>query len=164
MKTICLIRHAKTQPAGWQDVDFDRKLTDRGKEDARKMAMLLKEKGILPDRLISSTAKRTKKTAEIFAKILGLEESSIQYESSLYAAEAHAYLKTLLRQENDLNTIAVFGHNPGITDFANQSCEEIRLDHMPTASVFIFQSEILSWNQLAPENCQFKLFLNPTHS
>ncbi len=162
MKTICLIRHAKTHPAGWQEDDFDRKLTDRGKEDATKMSNLLKQKEIIPELLISSPAKRTKTTAKIFAKTLGIEVSSILFENSLYAAEQEAYLKTIQRLDSSVDTIAIIGHNPGITDFANHICREVRLDHMPTASVFIFNTDVSTWNKVSSENCRFKLFLNPS--
>lgn len=164
MKTICLIRHAKTHPAGWQEDDFDRKLTEKGKEDAGMMAMALKKKEIFPEILISSPARRTRKTCNIFAAVFNLYENQIQWQDALYAAPYPAYLEVLQSLDNSIDKVSVIGHNPGITDFANWCCRHIRLDHMPTASVFVFQADINVWKNLHPDNCGFLFFLHPNLS
>jgi phosphohistidine phosphatase len=120
MKTVLLIRHAKSS---WGDLsmpDFDRPLNDRGKADAPKMAKRIHNKEIEIDAFISSPAKRAKKTAEIFAERYGLKKTDIILVPELYHAMDAVFFETISRAPKKSDSIAIFSHNPGITEFANR--------------------------------------------
>ncbi len=146
MKKLLVIRHAKSAwPTG--DVkDFDRPLNDRGREDAPAMAKRLIKIHAVPDLLISSPAKRAGSTAKLFGGEWGFKPEEILYKEELYHAEAAIFYQVISGIDSLYNTIAVFSHNPGITEFVNQLAPTaIRLDNMPTSAVFGVQVESNTW-------------------
>lgn len=119
MKTLLLIRHAKSS---WDDAalnDFDRPLNERGKKDASEMANRIARKRITIDALISSPAKRAAKTAKIFSEELQIKKEEIIFKSELYLAPVHIFSDTIKNTNDALDCISIVAHNPGITDFAN---------------------------------------------
>jgi len=144
MKTLLLIRHAKSD---WQDAslqDFDRPLNDRGKRDAPVMAQRLLDKDIAIDAFISSPAKRAKKTADIFANAFGRDKESILFFEELYLAPPSVFHKVISQTNNALDHIAVFAHNPGISDFANE-LTNARVNDLPTCGIFAVSAETDDW-------------------
>ena len=142
MKTILLIRHAKSS---WDDpsmTDFDRPLNERGKKNAPEMAIRLHDKGIRLDMLVSSPAKRAKQTAKAFQKILGIDK--LEFVDELYLASPSAFAKVVASLPSKANAVAIFSHNPGITEFAN-SLSATRIDDMPTASIFAVNADVADW-------------------
>src|SRR6476620_8457076 len=95
MKTLILVRHAKSSWDKPGMSDLERPLNERGKKDAPEMSKRLKERNVLPDLLLSSTAKRAKKTARLFADELGLDKDIIKENESLYMATPEAFNETL---------------------------------------------------------------------
>jgi phosphohistidine phosphatase len=124
MKKLFLIRHAKSSWDNMEMSDFDRPLNERGEKDAPRMAKLLKQRAVAPDRMITSPANRARCTCQLFAKVLEFEKKKIISEQKLYHATPDAILKVLAslpehkRDEEDIALL--FGHNPGITEFANE--------------------------------------------
>ena len=165
MKTVLLIRHAKSS---WEDLylaDFDRPLNDRGKADAPAMAKRLLDKKIQIDSFISSPAKRAKKTAEIFAEYFDTKKSEIILVPSLYEAGETNFYDAIANAPKKSDSIAVFSHNPGITDFANK-LTATRIDNMPTCSVFAVQANIKDWSAFkeAPKDFYFFDFPKSIHA
>ncbi|MEO6328204.1 MAG: histidine phosphatase family protein [Ginsengibacter sp.] len=161
MKSLLLIRHAKSS---WGDVtlpDFERPLNERGKNDAPEMARRLKNKKIIIDAFISSPAKRAKKTAELFIEEFGLKKKEIILIPALYEASVEAFYRAILAVDNTLNRIAVFSHNPGITSFANELIKDVQLDNMPTCSIFAVRSNIKNWSDLKDAQKEFWFFDYP---
>ncbi|PUZ26659.1 phosphohistidine phosphatase [Chitinophaga costaii] len=161
MKTLLLIRHAKSS---WTDSDmddFDRPLNKRGKASAPEMAKRLLQRGILPDLLISSPAKRAKSTAKIMAREWNYPRQAILFEEDLYLCYASTFLKVITRIDNDFNTVAIFAHNPGITDFASYLTEEIRIDNVPTAGIFGIKANTDSWTDFDRSEKKFLFFDYP---
>ena len=119
MKTIYIIRHAKSS---WDDPDlsdFQRPLNERGKRDAPRMGKRLKEKDLHPDVVLSSPARRALSTAKRICKEIGFEKANIRTDRRLYHADEEAIL-AVLREIRDKHDLAfIFGHNPGLTDFVN---------------------------------------------
>lgn len=161
MKTLILIRHAKSSWDNEALNDFERPLNERGKNDAPKMAKRLTGKKIKIDAFISSPAKRAKKTAELFMKEFGVKEKQLILIPELYHASVEAFYKTLLNVSNTLNNIAVFSHNPGITSFANSLTTSVRLDNMPTCSAFAIKININSWVNFKDAKKDFWFFDYP---
>ena len=144
MKTIFVIRHAKSS---WKDPslrDIDRPLNNRGLRDAPFMAKLLAGKGIKVDRLISSPANRAFTTATYFAKAFGITPDDIQKDESIY----HAYpedLSDLVRGlPEDLNTVFLFGHNPTFTSFVNRFTSNY-IANVPTCGIAQVEADVSNW-------------------
>lgn len=161
MKTLILIRHAKSS---WDDVnlpDFDRPLNKRGKEDAKKMAERLHKKIKKLDAIISSPAKRARKTAESFAEIFKISEEDIRFHPSLYHAAASDFFEVIEELSNKLDTVAVFSHNPGITYFSNNLITDINIDNVPTTGIFAVKIDISKWSDFKNAERQFLFFDYP---
>jgi phosphohistidine phosphatase len=160
MKTLLLIRHAKSS---WDDSsisDFDRPLNDRGKTDAPEMAKRLRDKKIKIDAFVSSPAKRAKKTCKYFAKEFDLDKDDIIIEAALYEAGEENFYKVIAGLDNKLDHVAIFSHNPGITYFAN-ILTDTRVDNMPTCSVFAVKSDSEKWTDFKESKREFWFFDSP---
>jgi phosphohistidine phosphatase len=149
MKTLYMIRHAKSSWADPAANDFDRVLNDRGKRDAPKMGKRLKEKEIYPDIMLSSPAKRALSTAKRMAEALKFRKEKIKTDSNLYHADDDTILD-VIRGINDKHDVAmIFGHNPGLTDFVNAIAEvEVNIDNVPTCGVVAFTLDVESWKNV----------------
>lgn len=156
MKTLLIVRHAKTREANFGEADFDRTLNDRGERDAPAMAQNILARKIKIDLLVTSPAKRAKQTCKFFAKANDIKKDHIVLKEELYNAPASAYYDVLSSVSNDVKTIAIFGHNPGITAFADSLCPEVHIENMQTGSVFAVKVEISDWAKIREGE---KLFL-----
>ena len=136
MKTLLIIRHAKSSWDIGSLSDFERPLNDRGKKDAPEMAKRLLNKKILIDVFISSPAKRAKKTAEFFCSVYNRKEEDIIFISALYHASATTFYETVEQINDTFTSAALFSHNPGITTFANELIQSVNIDNMPTCGIF----------------------------
>lgn len=160
MKTLLLVRHAKSD---WNDPslkDYDRPLNDRGKRDAPMMAQRLIDKRVKIDAFISSSAKRARKTAEIFSYAFNRKKEDIVLVDDLYLAQPSVFLDVINKVSDDHNCIAVFSHNPGITDFAN-TLSEVRVDDMPTCSIYAVRLRVKHWKDFTDSNNEFWFFDYP---
>ena len=160
MKTLILVRHAKSS---WDDLglnDFDRPLNDRGKKDAPKMAERLSKKKIAVDAFISSPAKRAARTAKICAEEFKAKKKDIIFKTELYLASENVLYDVIEKTADELNTIAVFSHNPGITDFAND-LTEIKIDNIPTCGIFAVKIDSKHWTEIKDAKKEFWFFDYP---
>jgi phosphohistidine phosphatase len=157
MKIILLIRHAHSS---WHDhalADFERKLTEAGKEDARRMAKRLLEKGIKIDSFISSAAKRAESTAKIFMKEYGADKHSLKLMPSLYNPSVKDLYDAVENCDDKEKTVALFSHNPGITDFVN-SLDSTPVYDMPTCGVYAIRADIKQWKDFSVAEKEFLFF------
>jgi phosphohistidine phosphatase len=149
MKTLYLIRHAKSS---WDDLDLtdlERPLNDRGKKDAPRMGKRLKEKNIFPDLMLTSPAKRAYETCKLIAKTLGHSEEKIKTDKRLYHASEDQLLKVIQEIQNlndDEEVVFIFGHNPGLTEFANSLLNQT-IDNIPTCGVIGCEVRVKHWNE-----------------
>lgn len=158
MKTLIVLRHAKSS---WKDMsltDFDRPLNKRGRRDAPFMAQKFKERKIMPDLILSSPSNRTQLTLKEFTSVLGggIEEKVV-YDQRLYLANCLMLLKLIRQQENALDTLLFVGHNPGLTDLANYFSQEY-IDNIPTTGIMQFDFEIGHWQEINPQSAQLVFF------
>ena len=119
MKTLTLVRHAKSS---WKDrglSDRERPLNKRGEHDAPLMGQYVAEAGVRPSQIISSPAVRAWTTARIFAGKLGYPVEFLQREDGLYLASLDNLLDVVATQDAGFNNLMLFAHNPGLTDLAN---------------------------------------------
>lgn len=159
MKSVLIIRHAKSS---WDlDVeDFDRPLNHRGQTDAPVMAKRLIKKDIQIDAFISSPAKRALSTAALFAEAYEKKTKTILTVPSLYEPVIEAFHAAINNLDNIYKVVAVFSHNPAITDFANQ-LTSVRVDDMPTCAVFAVKADIKTWKEFTSAQKQFWFFDYP---
>ena len=160
MKQLLLIRHAKSD---WDNpglADIDRPLGERGKRDAPAMAHRLLDKKIRIDAFITSPAKRAAKTAKIFARELGKKKEKILFKEELYLAEPGAFFDVIADTDNDFDSIAVFSHNNGITDFANL-LTDTKVDNIPTSGIFAVKADCDKWKNFKTAKKTFWFFDYP---
>jgi phosphohistidine phosphatase len=146
MKTLLLLRHAKSSWANDKLSDYERPLNDRGLADAPKMGKLLRREGLTPDAIISSSAVRAATTAELVAMAADFE-GTIRYTEALYHAEPEAYRAAARAVPDEVNTLMLVGHNPGMEELL-----EILSGHaeaMPTAAVAHFRLPIDRWSDFS---------------
>ncbi|NLJ82281.1 MAG: hypothetical protein GX330_04050 [Bacteroidales bacterium] len=113
MKTIVLIRHAKTNVA---PRDQDRQLVTVGIQRTQKLGEYLKQMSIKPDIMYSSSALRAVETAGFIASHVGQNPDEIHYTKNLYLTHEEEYFKILTALDNSINTVLFVGHNPEVTD------------------------------------------------
>jgi phosphohistidine phosphatase len=146
MKTLFLIRHAKSS---WDDPalpDKDRPLNDRGKRDTPKIGKRLAKRDVKPDLILSSPARRALTTAEIIAKQLDYKRKNIVVDDRLYAVGADDLLDVIHKLGDKLERVMLFGHNPELTELAHRLSSEIT--HMPTCAVAEFTFDAKSWSNI----------------
>lgn len=160
MKSVIIIRHAKSSWDNVGESDFDRPLNERGKEDAPKMAKRLLEREVSIDAFISSSAKRARKTAALFIKEFDGDKEDIILVPELYLAGPDAFYDAIAKAPASANTIALFSHNPGITEFANE-LTNVRIDDMPTCAIFAVKVDIKEWSQFKEADKQYWFFDYP---
>jgi phosphohistidine phosphatase len=152
MKKLILIRHGKS---GWDNPwlsDHDRPLAERGMRDVPQMALQLQHRGIVPDLILSSTALRAADTARLTAAVFGYADADIVLEKSLYHASPEQLLTVIHRQPEEVLTLVLVGHNPGLTELIQElGC---RLDNLPTAGQFTFTLLSEQWKDLSKETCE----------
>jgi len=146
MKTLFLVRHAKSSRDDPSLPDRDRPLDDRGKQDAPKMGRRLAKRDVKPDLLLSSPALRALTTAHLIAEEVGYKRKDIVVDDRLYASSADDLLAVIRALDKKLNRVMLFGHNPEFTDLAHRLSSEI-ID-MPTSAVVEFNFDTKAWSDV----------------
>lgn len=162
MKHVILVRHAK---AGWNDIaagDFDRPLTDKGKQDAQAMAKRVFEKRLEINSFISSPAKRARTTASFFLKQYGVNKDHLILKTELYLPSLSVFYNVIENCDDTVQNLALFSHNSGITDFANALTESFRIDDIPTCGIVVFQVNTNSWKLFRNSDKRFIFFDYPS--
>ena len=160
MKTLFIIRHAKSS---WEDpqlADIDRPLNKRGLRDAPFMAKMLKARAVQANKIITSPANRAYTTATYFANEMNINKLDIVVKNEMY----HAYPRDILKIVNEFggyaNTLMVFGHNPGFTSLANLFSEDY-IANVPTCGIVEISSSTSKWKSFTPENSKRVNFYYP---
>lgn len=144
MKSIYLVRHAKSSWE-YEDVqDYDRPLKGRGIRDAHLVSQYLANQVDAPEALYSSPATRAVHTAMIFARNLQFPFSAIELNEDLYLCTDKFLLGFIQALDDKYSSVMIFGHNPTMTTFVNK-CIEQRIDNVPTSGVACFQFDIARW-------------------
>lgn len=144
MKTLTLVRHAKSS---WKDTsltDRDRPLNKRGKRDAPEMGRRIAAAGIRPSLIVSSPAVRAWTTAKVIANEIGYPREFLQRDNALYLASVNGILDVIASQDVGFNSLMLVGHNPGFTDFANYLVPGLT-NNVPTAGVISVELDTDEW-------------------
>jgi len=140
MKTLFLVRHAKSSRDEPSLPDKDRPLNDRGKRDAPKMGERLAKRDVVPNLILSSPAKRALNTAQIIAKKLDYKLADIVVDERLYATAADDLLHVIRKLGAKPKSVMLFGHNPELTELAHRLSNKIT--HLPTCAVAEFTFDV----------------------
>ena len=160
MKTLLLVRHAKSSWDNAQLNDMDRPLNDRGKRDAPVMAQRLIQANIKIELFVSSPARRARSTAEIFIREFGGKTTDILLIPDLYHASLPTFKEVVSGLDEKAGSAALFSHNPGITAFVN-TLTSVRLDNMPTCGIFAVTSLAATWSEFLTSGTTFWFFDYP---
>ena len=144
MKTLILIRHAKSSWKNPGVPDRLRPLNKRGKRDAPVMGERLAERGLEVDRVISSPATRALATAEVITSEIGFPWEEVLVDERLYHADAPELLEVIQGLDDYLDCVMCFGHNPGLTDLVNH-LSPYYVDNVPTCGVVELRFDVDTW-------------------
>lgn len=159
-KTLILVRHATAEDQKLMVKDFERELVGKGKTDSSTMGRWMALKGIYPDRFISSSAPRASQTAVIIGDQLKFQAADIILEDSLYDGGPRAYLSVVNAIPEDSNIVALFGHNPDITYFA-EYLSGADLDSMSKGSIVVIDFKDQAWAEVSAKTGDFILYQSP---
>jgi len=147
MKRVVLVRHAKAVGYGYDD-DFNRELRESGLIDARNVSNELKNRNIIPDKIISSPAVRALQTARIFAQNLGYEERNIRKVQDIYEGLTTAeFIEIIKKLPDELKTVFFFGHNPDFEYFAQNLLSKFN-DELPTCATIGIEFDVEKWEKV----------------
>ncbi len=166
MRTLFVIRHAKSS---WNEpdlADFDRPLNERGKRDAPRMGKRLKERDVHPNIMLSSPARRALSTCRKIAEVIGYARENIKIEPELYHAGEEEILDIVRQLSPSNHTVVLVGHNPGITDFVNSinASREPFIPRVPTCGVVSFSFDVDDWKSIGFGTGEFVFFDFPKNT
>jgi len=158
MKTLLLLRHAKSS---WDDAslsDFDRPLNERGNRTAPVMGSWLRKKKLKPDLVLSSPAVRARQTTQIVCEAAGWA-GPVQYDERVYEAPVQRLLSIVSQIENEVNLTMMVGHNPGLEELVEaltgESCR------MPTGAVALIELNVEQWQEVRRALGKLKWLIRP---
>lgn len=161
MKTLFIVRHGKSDWNFRSVKDIDRTLKERGINDGYTMANRLLKKNLLPEIIISSTANRAFHSALIFSRVLNIEGDKIIPDESLYLSDEDDILSVIYGCDNEINSLMIFGHNPGFTDLANY-LSHLNISNVPTTGIVILNFDTNSWSEISKSNLTNEYFDYPS--
>ena len=163
MKTLYLLRHAKSS-WNFDDLsDQERPLNDRGRDDAPRMGQALARRTIKLDLLVSSPAVRALSTAALVARELEYPHDKIHVEAGIYGADVAGLLTIIRALPDAAESVLLVGHNPTITDTAN-ALSPSRLNEMPTAAVVCLKFSVGQWAGVGQANAEFYFYDYPKNN
>lgn len=164
MKTLALLRHAKSD---WDDIgtrDFDRGLNDRGRKGAKLIGRHIREYGLNWDMLIASSAERVQRTLEA-----ALPDAEPHFDKRLYLASTDTIVEVIQEMADGTDTVLVAGHNPGLQEMlfmlvppiAENTLFDEAATKYPTATLAVFELDIDDWADLKPDCGKLVHFKRP---
>ena len=145
MKTLLLMRHAKSSWKESELKDFDRPLNKRGKKSAPLMGHMIADQELVPDRIICSPAVRARQTAEAFVKTAGYK-GDIEFNEGYYMGEPSSYLEPLAKLPDEVERVLIVGHNPGLEALLQLLTS--RIESLSTGAIAYLVLPIKHWQEL----------------
>ena len=163
MKTLYLLRHAKSSWNFDELSDQERPLNDRGRDDAPTMGQALAKRRICPDLVLSSPAVRAMSTAVLVAREMQYAHDKIVVDSGIYGTDVAGLLAVIRALPDAAGAVLLVGHNPTITDTANELSPSM-LNEMPTAAVVCLRFACDHWAEVAKANAEFYFYDYPRNA
>ena len=161
-RNLYLLRHAKSSWDYPELNDFERPLNKRGRHDIPVMALLIKQKGFIPDRILSSPATRAAMTARTVAEITGISEKQLVFDQAVYEAGVSDLVKVVGSTDSEVRNLMLVGHNPGLTAFASFLTGHM-IDNIPTSGLCGIGFNIRSWSEIGENRGKFLFLETPKH-
>ena len=163
MKTLYLLRHAKSSWSFDDLSDQERPLNDRGRDDAPAMGQALAKRRICPDLIVSSPAVRAMSTAALVARELQYAHDKILVESGIYGADLDDLLAIIKALPDAAGSVLLVGHNPTITETAN-ALSPTAVNEMPTAAIVCLHFECDKWAEVSKVNAEYYFYDYPRNA
>ena len=160
MLFLTLVRHAKSS---WEEPecdDFDRPLNKRGCRDASKMAVAAAKMGCQPQHIVTSSSKRTLETLKLFIDAGAFKGAKVTSTESIYEASTGELLDIIAGQPNHFKSLAMVGHNPGLTDLT-EALSGVNLRNLPTCGLVTLATTVDSWTEIRASDFKLLLLLTP---
>lgn len=151
LKQLLLIRHAKSS---WDDIgleDIDRPLNNRGKKEASILGRLLKKKGLLPQLIISSPAKRARKTAKKISQEVGYPKSDIEINKVIYPGSVSSLVECIRSIDKKIDQVFIVAHYPGLMDLGNYLAGS-NIEKLPTCGFILIDFKMKSWKDITKDS------------
>lgn len=149
MKTLDIIRHAKSSWSFASLDDYSRPLGKRGRQDLLKMAQYFRQHQVTgPEKIVTSPASRAFYTALFFADMWEYPEEEVQLEAALYHANEEEIFE-ILEEHSEINHLAIVGHNPGFTELIQVIARQT-IDNLPTCGMMRLTYDAEDWDEIAP--------------
>jgi len=158
MKTLWLLRHAKSVKNDGTLVDFDRSLNDRGKDDAKLIGDFLGDQKILPDLVLSSPAKRARRTTELVLNAADWNRKA-EFDERIYDASLYKLLNVVSEIDVSNDVVMLVGHNPGFEELLAALTGEIA--RLPTCAVAAIELQINDWAKAGVRAGKLKWLVTP---
>ncbi len=158
MKTLFILRHAKSS---WEDADladFDRPLNKRGLKAAPLVGETIRKNKFQIDLIISSPAKRAEQTATLVKKSAQIE-SDIQVDDRIYEASPQRLLQIASELDDKIKSVMLVGHNPGLEGLVKMLTQEV--EAMPTAALAVVDLKIDNWKEIHIDCCNLRTVIRP---
>lgn len=159
-RTLYIVRHAKAEDRANFISDHDRELLPEGIMAAARVGRYFVEKGIVADRLISSTAHRAKDTAKVIAEQAGIGPETIELDEKLYEGGSKAYLAAINQLPDSCESVMLFGHNPDVTYFSEYLTRH-DVGSMSKGSAVAITFENLRWAEVSGRTGSFLFYVTP---
>jgi phosphohistidine phosphatase len=160
MKTLYLVRHAKSSWKYPNLDDFERPLNKRGRKNASFMGSILKKLKVAPDLVISSPANRAATTARIIADTIDYPLEKIHYNETIYGSSEYELIQVIQQLDDAVTEAMLVSHNPALTDLAN-TIADTAISNIPTCGVFSVNLNISSWAKIGEQRGKLKFFEFP---
>ena len=159
-KQLILVRHGNARSATYGVEDFDRTLDNKGVNEAQEVAFRLKNRHILPELLVSSSAIRAISTARIFAGIWDIKPEHILMKDAIYESSITTLLRIVNNLPEDTDSAALFGHNPEMSAFM-EYLADTGIVALPTCGVVVISFDVEHWNMISKDLGTMLLFDYP---
>lgn len=158
MKTLYVLRHAKSSWENSDLADFDRPLNDRGKTAAPFMGKVMKEGGLVPGLILSSPAVRARETARLVKEAAGFD-AAIEHDGQIYEASPQTLQHVASSIDDSFESAMIVGHNPGMEGFVRLLTG--KLESMPTGSLAIIDLDIPDWESIGKGSGTLRKMIRP---
>jgi len=158
MKTLFILRHAKSSWDNANLADFDRPLNKRGLETAPLVGETIRKNKFQVDSIICSPAKRAEQTA-VLVKETARIEADIRFDDRIYEASPHQLLEIASELDDEIESAMFVGHNPGLEGLLKMLTQKV--EAMPTAALAVVDLKIESWKEIHIDCCNLRTVIRP---
>ena len=159
MKTLYLIKHAKSDWSVPGESDMERGLTKKGLKDINTMGSYLSLRGVVPDTILSSCALRAQETSNILADKIEFSGPKY-YLQELYLSSAELIKEIVMAQDDQFSKMFIVGHNPQLSELVFMLSSE-HVSKMPSLGIVAMEFDIQEWNELDEKQGKVEFFINP---